>query len=164
MLVLEEFSIVLGIIIAYWITYGTQYIPSEWSWRLPFLIQLVPGFILGGGIVYLPFSPRWLASKGRDQECLHSLSRLRSLPQTDRRIQLEWFDIKAEVAVQQEALKERHPRLFLDEKRSTHAKRELVGWTDLFRKNCWRRTMVGCGIMFFQQFVGINAYVFEFKS
>lgn len=32
LLVLEEFSIVLGIVIAFWITYGTQYIQSEWSW------------------------------------------------------------------------------------------------------------------------------------
>jgi len=32
LLVLEEFSIVLGIVIAFWITYGTQYIPSEWAW------------------------------------------------------------------------------------------------------------------------------------
>lgn len=118
---------------------------------------MVPGFVLGGGIYFLPFSPRWLALKGRDAECLTSLSRLRRVPKEDRRIRLEWFDIKAEVAVQREALRERHPKLFLDEKTSTHAKREIVGWGDLFRKNCWRRTMVGMGIMFFQQFVGINA-------
>lgn len=157
LLVLEEFSIVLGIIVAYWITYGTQYIPSDWSWRLPFLIQIAPGLVLGVGIVFLPFSPRWLSSKGRDDESLKALSRLRRLPQDDKRIRLEWFDIKAEVAVQRAAMQERHPELFVNEKASTRAKLEIVGWTDLFKRNCWRRTMVGCGIMFFQQFVGINA-------
>lgn len=30
LLVLEELSIVSGIVIAYWITYGTRYIDSEW--------------------------------------------------------------------------------------------------------------------------------------
>jgi MFS family permease len=66
LLVLQEFSIVFGIVIAFWTTYGTRFMTCEWSWRLPFLLQMVPGVILGVGIVFLPFSPRWLASKGRD--------------------------------------------------------------------------------------------------
>ncbi len=56
LLVLEELSIVTGIVIAYWITYGTRYMAGEWAWRLPFLLQLIPGFILGAGILLLPFS------------------------------------------------------------------------------------------------------------
>jgi MFS family permease len=35
LLVLEELSIVTGIVIAFWTTYGTLNISSEWSWRLP---------------------------------------------------------------------------------------------------------------------------------
>lgn len=54
LLVLQEFSIVFGIVIAFWITYGTRYMPSEWSWRLPFLLHMVPGIILGVGIIFLP--------------------------------------------------------------------------------------------------------------
>lgn len=86
------------------------------------------------------------------------------MPASDKRIRLEWFDIKAEVAVQAEAAKERHPHLFVDKKTSTLAKREVVAWLDLFRRNCWRRTMVGVGIMFFQQFVGINALIYYSPS
>ena len=56
LLVLEELSIVTGIVIAYWITYGTRYMAGEWAWRLPFLLQMIPGFILGAGILFLPFS------------------------------------------------------------------------------------------------------------
>lgn len=40
LLVLQELAIVTAIVIAFYITYGTRYIPSEWSWRLPFLIQV----------------------------------------------------------------------------------------------------------------------------
>ncbi|RMY41507.1 hypothetical protein D0864_16194, partial [Hortaea werneckii] len=109
LLVLEEFSIVTGIVIAFWITYGTRYMPSEWAWRLPFLLQIFPGLGLGIGIIFLPFSPRWLASKGRDEEALHNLAKLRQLPTTDRRVQLELFDIRAEVALHQEINAERHP-------------------------------------------------------
>ena len=38
LLVLEEFSIVFGIVVAFWITYGTQYMASEWAWRVGFTI------------------------------------------------------------------------------------------------------------------------------
>lgn len=33
LLVLEELSIVFGIVVAFWITYGTRFISGEWAWR-----------------------------------------------------------------------------------------------------------------------------------
>lgn len=150
LLVLEELSIVTGIVIAFWTTYGAMTIPSEWSWRLPFILQILPGLVLGVGIIFLPFSPRWLCSKDRDDEALVALSKLRQLPSTDHRIQREWFDIRAEVALHAEISVERHPHL---QKRTVgnRIKLELVGWVDLFKSSCWRRTFVGTGLMFFQQ-------------
>lgn len=153
LLVLEEFSIVAGIVIAFWITYGTQFIASEWAWRLPFLLQVIPGLVLGIGIVFLPFSPRWLASKQRDRDALRALARLRQLPMTNERVQLEWHDIRAEVALHNEISRERHPHL-QDGSRTSRIKLEIASWADLFKRGCWRRTHVGVGIMFFQQFVG----------
>lgn len=159
LLVLEELSIVTGIVIAFWITYGTQYIPSAWSWRLPFLLQIIPGLTLGIGIIFLPFSPRWLSSKGRNKEALEALAHLRGLPTNDKRVRQEWFDIRAEVTFQQEVCRERHPYL-QDGSKKSRAKLEIVSWTDCFKKGCWRRTHVGMGLMFFQQFVGINALIY----
>ncbi|KAI9876134.1 MAG: hypothetical protein M1830_007276 [Pleopsidium flavum] len=159
LLVLEEFSIVTGIVIAFWITYGTQYMNGEWAWRLPFLLQLIPGLILGAGILFLPFSPRWLVSKGRDQEALSSLSRLRQLSTTDSRVQQEWYDIRAEVAFHKEVSAARHPTL-QNRSTSSRIRLEYASWTDCFRRGCWRRTHIGIGLMFFQQFVGINALIY----
>lgn len=158
LLVLEELSIVSGICVAYWITYGTRYMAGEWAWRLPFLLQMIPSTVLGLGILFLPFSPRWLASKGRDEEALQSLGKLRQLPLTDQRVQQEWFDIRAEVTFHRQTSAMKHPNL---QSKSTmnSIKLELVSWADCFRKGCWRRTQVGVGLMFFQQFVGINALV-----
>ena len=135
---------------AFWITYGTYYWPSEWAWRLPFFLQIIPGLVLGIGIVFLPFSPRWLVYRGRDQEALENLAKLRRLPTDDSRVQLEWFDIRAEVTLQKEISAERHPHL-QERTRSNRIKLELASWTDLFKRGCWRRTMVGTGLMFFQQ-------------
>ena len=159
LLVLEELSIVTGIVIAYWITYGTRYMAGEWAWRLPFLLQLIPGFVLGAGMLFLPFSPRWLVSKGRDGEALEALRRLRRLPTTDPRVHLEWYDIRAEIAFHKESSALRHPDL-QDGSTISQTKLELASWTDCFRRGCWRRTHIGIGIMFFQQFVGINALIY----
>lgn len=138
---------------AFWITYGTQYISGEWAWRLPFLLQMIPGLFLGIGILFLPFSPRWLASKGREDDALEALGRLRRLPTTDSRIQREWYDIRAEAAFHQETSAIRHPRL-QDGSASSRFKLEMVSWLDCVKRGCWRRTHVGVGLMFFQQFVG----------
>lgn len=157
LLVLEELSIVTGIVVAFWITYGTRYIASDWAWRLPFLLQILPGIVLFTGIHFLPFSPRWLVTQGRNQEALTTLSRLRQLPKTDKKVRQEWLDIRSEIRLHQELAAERHPGL---QKDGQSFKKELVLWLDLFRSGCWRRTQVGIGVMFFQQFVGINAIIY----
>ncbi|KAL9128527.1 MAG: hypothetical protein Q9217_002823 [Psora testacea] len=159
LLVLEELSIVTGIVVAFWITYGTRYMTGEWAWRLPFLLQLIPGLILGCGILFLPFSPRWLVSRGRDSEALSALGTLRSLPTIDARVQQEWFDIRAEVAFHKETNALRHPKL-QGGATGNRIKLEIASWSDCFRRGCWRRTHVGIGLMFFQQFVGINALIY----
>ncbi|OAK95267.1 general substrate transporter [Phaeosphaeriaceae sp. SRC1lsM3a] len=163
LLVLQEFSIVFGIVIAFWTTYGTRYMSGEWSWRLPFLIQMIPGFVLGIGIYFLPFSPRWLSSQGRHDESLQVLSKLRRLPPSDPRVFQEWCEIRAEVAFKQEINRERHPQLQAPT-RSNRFKLEVASWADCFRRGCWKRTLVGVGIMFFQQFVGINALIYYSPS
>ncbi|RSL59933.1 hypothetical protein CEP54_007056 [Fusarium duplospermum] len=160
LLVFEELSIVAGIVIAFYITYGTRYISCHWSWQLPFLIQILPGLVLGFGAVFLPYSPRWLASKDREDEALANLAKLRALPATDPRVQREWMEIIAEARFQTGILKERHPRLTERTEISGRMRLEFVSWTDCLKPGCWRRTLVGAGIMFFQQFVGINALIY----
>ncbi|KKA22133.1 Uncharacterized protein T310_3817 [Rasamsonia emersonii CBS 393.64] len=160
LLVLQELSIVTAVVVAFYITYGTRYIDSDWSWRLPFLLQMVPAIFLGVGIPWLPYSPRWLASKGRDDEALQVLSKVRKLPESDERVIQEWIEIRSEVAFRNELNKERHPTLFQDSSLSSRIKRHLVGYTDCFRPGCWKRTHIGIGLMFFQQFGGINALIY----
>ena len=68
---LQQLAITLGILVAYWIGYGTDYIggrtypgQSDAAWRVPLAIQLVPAIILCIGSYWMPFSPRWLMLKG----------------------------------------------------------------------------------------------------
>lgn len=158
LLVLQELSIVTGIVIAFYITYGTRYIPSMWSWRLPFLIQIIPAVVLVAGVFMLPYSPRWLASKGRDDESLQTLAKIRELPTDDERVQQEWYEIRSEVAYRNEISAEKHPGL-MKPGRWNSFKLQIVLYADCWKMPIFKRTQVGVGLMFFQQFVGINALI-----
>ena len=147
LLVLESISIVSGVVISYWISYGTQYMDGEISFRLPFGLQMVSAGAIGIGIHFFPYSPRWLALVGRDEEALGSLSKLRRLPSSDNRVQTEYRGILAEVQFQKMVLEKTHPGKF-------GLTLEVLSWLDLFKRKCWRRTAVGMGVAFFQQFSG----------
>ncbi|KAJ8132743.1 hypothetical protein O1611_g886 [Lasiodiplodia mahajangana] len=159
LLTLQELSIVTAIVIAYYTTYGTRYIQSEWSFRLPFFLQIPPALLLGAGVHFLPYSPRWLVSKGRNDEALQVLSRLRALPTTDDRVLKEWLDIRAECTFCREVSMERHPKLH-DGRMSSRIKLQLIYYLDCFRGRLWKRTHVAIGLMFFVQFGGVNALIY----
>ena len=127
-------------VIAYWLTFGTRYINSSLSWRLPFGLQLIPGVILFFGAWFLPYSPRWLAMQKRYDECLASLARLRSLPEHDPRVQAEHLTILAEVAVNKEVAALRHPSLDSD---NLGSKTSL--WQAIVRETKEYRLKVGVG-------------------
>ncbi|TGO11189.1 hypothetical protein BTUL_0115g00080 [Botrytis tulipae] len=152
---IEELSIVVGIVVAFWISFGTRYIGGEWGWRLPFFIQIVPALFLGAGVYFLPFSPRWLSSKGRDNEALRVLSKLRELPDSDSRIQEEARHIRNEVSHIREIHLQKHENLI-----NSPMKFEIALWKDCFASGSIKRTHIGILIMFFQQFVGINALIY----
>ena len=61
---LQQLAIAFGIMISFWIDFGTNYIggtgatQSEAAWRIALALQLVPAIILCIGILFMPFSPR----------------------------------------------------------------------------------------------------------
>jgi hypothetical protein len=65
-----------GILIQYFIQYGASFVgggpnnpnQSTAAFRIPWGIQIVPAAILFVGMFFLPYSPRWLASKDRWEE------------------------------------------------------------------------------------------------
>lgn len=158
LLVLQELSITFGIVFAFYITYGTRHIPSMWAWRLPFLIQMIPAVIMVSGVFMLPYSPRWLAQKGRDDESLRVLAKIRQLPTDDERILQEWYEIRSEVAYRQEVSAEKHPNL-VQPGLWNAIKLQVVLYVDCWKMPIYKRTQVAVGLMFFQQFVGINALI-----
>ncbi|KAM0261460.1 hypothetical protein ACHAPA_009780 [Fusarium lateritium] len=159
LLVLQELCIVTGIVIAFYITYATRHIQSHWSWRLPFLIQMSPAIVLSAGVFMLPYSPRWLSQQGRDEEALRTLAKIRQLPNTDDRVMREWCEIRAEVAYRKEVTERLHPNLSQPGFYNA-LKLQVSLFADCWKMPIYKRTQVAVGLMFFQQFVGINALIY----
>lgn len=110
------------------------------SWRFPLALQLLPAWILFVGMFFLPFSPRWLMMKHRDDDCLRALSRLRRLDAEDPVLRAEYLEIKAAVMFDEETAAEI--------KGSSGA---FGLWKTLFVPNMLKRLIIGCTIMICQQ-------------
>jgi len=163
---LQQLAIVTGIMISFWIDYGTNFIggsgvtQSEAAWRVPLALQLVPGLILGAGILFMPFSPRWLVYQGREDEALQVLAKARHLDASSDLVQIEFLEIKAHFIFEQELSREQFPD-YQDGSFSSNLKLGFYGYLSLLRKRTLlRRVAIGTLTMFFQQWTGINAILY----
>ncbi|ORX34929.1 putative high-affinity glucose transporter of the major facilitator superfamily [Kockovaella imperatae] len=158
---LQQLAITFGILVSYWIAYGTNYIggtgagQSSTAWRLPLSLQLIPAFILAVGICFLPFSPRWLMLRGREEECLSTLAYLRNHPEDHVEVQYEFRALQAERLVEREAAKERYST------DDTNWRTSLKDYKRLFTtKPLLHRLMLGASAQGLQQWTGINAIIY----
>lgn len=92
----------VGSIIAAWVTFGTVNIDSTWSWRIPSMLQALPSLLQVSAIFFMTESPRWLISRGRDQEAKDILIRLHGNGDpNDEVVRVEFAEIKEAIAMEQ---------------------------------------------------------------
>ncbi|TFK96723.1 hexose transporter [Pterulicium gracile] len=125
-----------GSIVAAWSTFGTFKINSSWSWRVPSLLQALPSLIQIGLIFICPESPRWLVSKGRNEEALKTLAYYHADGNDqDPLVQYEFEEIKAAIE--------------LDKANKN------IGWLSLIKTSGNRKRLrVIAAIAFFSQWSG----------
>jgi len=66
---------ILGMVIASWVNFGCSTIVGSWSWRLPYILQLPMAIYLLVAVQFMPETPRFLISKGRDDEAMDFLAK-----------------------------------------------------------------------------------------
>src|SRR5215203_4098676 len=128
---LFQLAITIGILVAYLVNAAFA---SAGEWRWPLGLAFVPALILLVGMYFLPETPRWLVSKGREDEARRVLGRTRS----DEEVEQELQEIRQ-----------------AEEEEGAQA-----GYRELFAP--WVRPMlvVGIGLAVFQQLVGINTVIY----
>ncbi|KAL0247306.1 hypothetical protein I308_104342 [Cryptococcus tetragattii IND107] len=95
-----SFNIMLGVSLGYWVNYiAILHISpkSHWQWRMPVLFQLYPAIILLSALPFLPESPRWLILRGKNDQALHTLARIRRLPEDHSYVEEEYNEIASSV-------------------------------------------------------------------
>lgn len=163
---MQQFATTVGIMLAYWICYGTNFIggtgagQSDMAWRTPMIAQGIPAVILSVGVWFLPYSPRWLVNQGRDEEAKSTLSKLRSLPIDSPLVEVEYLEIKSESLFEKRSFATRYPELAAKaEGNKLYA--ELIQYTLIFRnKDHFKRVAMGSLVMFFQQWSGIDSIIY----
>jgi len=150
--------------ISFWIGYGTNFIggtgatQSDAAWLIPVCLQILPAVVLAAGmLLFMPQSPRHLMNKGREQECLDTLARLRNASVDDLKVRVEFLEIKALATFEQQRDAQKYPQYQDGSFKSNF----MIGLNDymslLTNKSLLKRTMVACLTMTFQQWNGINA-------
>lgn len=132
-----QLLITIGIAAGYFIAYGSSRLDSSLAWRIPFVVEACIAAFLSIGMVFMPFSPRWLVQRGRLHEAREVLSKLR---RTGENIDEELQGIRGS----------------LEEEGTQHAK-----FSEVFSKRYIRRSLLGIFLMGFQMLCGVCAYPFH---
>jgi len=163
----QQLAICFGIMISFWIDYGTNFIggterhnQKNAAWLIPTCLQLAPAAIFFLGMIFMPFSPRWLVHHDREDEARKVLASLRGLPQDHELVELEFLEIKAQSLFEKRTVAEHFPHL-REQTTWNMFKIQFIAMKSLFQtKSMFKRVVVATVTMFFQQWTGINAVLY----
>lgn len=129
---LLQTCVVVGITAGYFISFGSHGLRSSMAWRVPFLVQAGVSLPLSVGMLFVPFSPRWLVQRGRVEEARQVLSRFRSV----EAVEDEMREIEGG----------------LEEHRGS----KTAGLLEMFRRRYVGRSLLGIFLMAAQQLTGVS--------
>lgn len=141
---IPQFLIVCGLVMGFFMSYGTASLQSSASWRLPLGVASFLAFGFAAMNVFMPISPRWLLAKGKFEEARAVVAAL-GLDEAEQR----------ELLASSSAFE--HPP---DQSVWVSLKQMLSDFGDAFSAPFRSRTALGCFIMGFQQFCGIDGILY----
>ncbi|RWA12675.1 hypothetical protein EKO27_g2413 [Xylaria grammica] len=140
-----QFLITLGLVMGFFVCYGTSHLAGSVSWRLPITLQAGVAFANVAASTFLPQSPRWLQARGRSEEANRIIDQL-GLDEAE----------KVELQSQSTETLPHSPDVpFWQSVRETaHDLKEA------FDAPFRGRTLFGCFLLAFQQFSGIDGVLY----
>ncbi|KAJ4539805.1 Ribulose bisphosphate carboxylase large chain [Exophiala dermatitidis] len=127
---------ITGYAASVWVDYFCSYIESDYSWRVPLLMQCVMGALLGFGSLIICESPRWLLDNDHDEEGIIVIANLYGKGDIHNpKARQEYREIKMNVLLQRQ-----------EGERS---------YSDMF-KRYYKRVFIAMSAQAFAQLNGIN--------
>jgi MFS transporter, SP family, galactose:H+ symporter len=126
---LNQLAIVTGIVVAYYVDYLFS---GAGNWRAMFISAVLPSVVLLVALVFLPESPRWLATQQRLDEALRILSRVETAGEAQRDLQ-ELREV---------------------------TETDNLSFGDLFALRFRKPLLIGVLLAIFQQITGVNTIIY----
>ncbi|OCL09216.1 MFS sugar transporter-like protein [Glonium stellatum] len=146
---LQQWAITWGILVQYFVQYGASFVdggpknPNQGpaAFRIPWGLQMIPAFILLIGMMWFPYSPRWLASKDRWEEAITVLADLHAGGN------LKHPKVLAQYREIEEALR------FEKECRA-------AGWAAILEPKMAKRVVLGMSVQLWSELCGMNVMMY----
>lgn len=91
----------VGALVVAWISFGTNFVQNDWSWRIPALLQAVPSVVQLAFIFWVPESPRYLMAKDKHDQALQILARYHANgDENNATVQFEYREIKETIRLE----------------------------------------------------------------
>jgi sugar porter (SP) family MFS transporter len=126
----NQLMVVSGILAAYIVNWALKGVADEWRWMLG--LGALPGLALAIGMVFQPYSPRWLIEHDREDEAREVLRRAR---ESDEEVEEEIDDIK-------------------------EAASKEGGVRDLVKRDVRPLVAIGLVLAVAQQLIGVNTVIY----
>ncbi len=129
-----QLMITIGIVVSYFsdLAFADEGNPESWRWM--FYVGVFPAIILFIGMLFLPETPRFLIGKGKEEKGRKVLQKVEHPDLVEEAI----TKIKADIEKDKDA----------------------AAFTELFKPYLRTALFIAIGIMFIQQFVGINTVIY----
>ncbi|KAK7429408.1 hypothetical protein QQZ08_004000 [Neonectria magnoliae] len=114
----------LGFFAAGWVGYAGSFAHGDLQWRIPLATQIPPAFLLAIMTIFLPYSPRWLASKERYDEAKKVMYTLHSHRGADV-IEAEFAEMCSQIQLEAN-------------------RKKMSNFWNLFTRKYIRRTLLAC--------------------
>ncbi|RFU35482.1 hypothetical protein B7463_g870, partial [Scytalidium lignicola] len=139
LLTLQGTVTILGVVIAYWLDYGTSYSDAGFQWRFPLGFQAIFAVFLILQVIGLPETPRWLVENDQYEEGRAVTAALLDKPLDDEEVTGILADIRSLLEEESRGGPFRFRELF------------TMGKTQNFR-----RLLITISVQLGQQFTGSN--------
>ncbi|ONH64959.1 Sugar transporter STL1 [Cyberlindnera fabianii] len=134
----EALFVGIGLVYAYWVTYGLSFVSGDLKWRLPIATQMIFAIIVFALCITVCESPRYLYKIGKKDVCRKNLAYVFGKPANDPEIVSLYNEIEQSMLIE-----------------------DLEGgnWSQIFKRDAVRtrqRMILSYMSMFAQQLSGIN--------